>query len=111
MIDVKITNGDVETDSAGSAKRISGRDVLFQRARLCMTVPKGSFVYDRELGAQRGVTAAQTELLLGEALVKYPGTLVHVLGMTDGVARVSVGIDGESGTEEVRSYGNVSGNI
>lgn len=111
MIDVKITNGDIETDTTGGAKRIYGRDVLFQRAMLCMTVPKGSFVYDRELGSERGVTAAQTELLFGEALVKYSGTTVRVLGMTDEAVRVSVSIDGESRTEEVRTYGNVSGNI
>ena len=52
---------------------------LFQRALLCLTVPKGSFLYDRELGVRSGGADLQrTELLFAEALAKYPSAQVSV---------------------------------
>ena len=108
MIDALIRNGDVATDGTGSIVRAEGADALFQRALLCLTVPKGSFLYDRELGVRSGGADLQrTELLFAEALAKYPSTQVSVQGMTDEGVSVRVNISGEGRTEEVRHYGNV----
>lgn len=109
MIDIKIQNGDVVTDGTGRFSVISGKDAMFQRAVLCMTVPKGSFVYNRELGALPGGegNAGKRELILGEALAAYPNTAVRVTGMTDDATAVTITIDGESRETEVRHYGSI----
>ena len=109
MIDALIRNGDVATDGTGSIVRAEGADALFQRALLCLTVPKGSFVYNRELGALPGGegNAGKRELILGEALAAYPNTAVRVTGMTDDATAVTITIDGESRETEVRHYGSI----
>ncbi len=112
MIDVKISNGDVAVDSTGSPVSISGADAKFQRALICLTVPKGSFVYDRELGTRRfSGSTARRELLFNEALARYPGERVKVTGTTETGVTVRIYIGGESRVAEVRNYGNISGNI
>lgn len=110
MIDAKLKNGDLTVDSAGSVIQISGKDALFQRAVICMTVPKGSFIYDRKLGTERVAEddGQRTAQLFGEALAEYPDTTVRVVSISqEGVAAVRVTVDGESRIEEVRKYGNV----
>ena len=105
MIDAKIKNGDLGGQTAPAELPISGgSDALFQRALICMTVPKGSFVYDRELGALNSVSLpdAKTELLLNEALAKYEDAAVSLIERDDSGIRVCITIGGESRTEEVR---------
>ena len=53
MIDVKIKDGDVVTDSTGCPVYAEGADALFRRAVLRLTPPRGSFIYNRELGTER----------------------------------------------------------
>ena len=108
MIDALIRNGDVATDGTGSIVRAEGADALFQRALLCLTVPKGSFLYDRELGVRGGGADLQrTGLGCAGALAKEPCARVSVQGMTDEGVSVRVNIGGEGRTEEVRHYGDV----
>ena len=109
MIDAKIIDGDVATDCGARFCEISGTDALFQRAIVCMTVPRGSFIYDRELGAGMCAqnSAAKRELSFDEALAKYENTSVRVTGITGSAAEVLVTIDGESREMEVQSYGDV----
>ena len=109
MTDAKITGGDLTPSSAGGWETVSGADAAYQRALLCLTVPQGSFIYDRELGraATPCADAARAELLFSEALAKYDGVSVHVTGITDGVAQTEITIDGESRTEEVHCDGNL----
>lgn len=109
MIDAKISNGDLAAAPSGGWEMISGADVEFQRALMCMTVPKGSFIYDRELGraAVDLSSAAKTELILGEALAKYDNARLRVNGVSENVISVTVDVNGESRAEEVRNYGNV----
>jgi len=108
MVDVKIKNGDVVTDSTGCPVYVEGLDALFQRAVLRMTPPRGSFIYNRELGAERcGEDCARTELLLAEALAGYADTQVRVLQIDGGVISAELTIGGESRVEEVRRYGDV----
>lgn len=109
MVDASIKNGDVAVDSAGRIEMIGEPDAGFQRAVICMTVPKGSFIYDRELGAEDvdGATDAKAELLLNEALAKYENTSVSLIEQKDRGITVRITIDGESRIEEVRHYGNL----
>ena len=109
MIDAKISHGDLAAAPSGGWETISGADAEFQRALLCMTVQKGSFIYDRELGraAAQLPSAAKAELIFAEALAKYDNVRLCVNSVSENVASVTVAIDGESRTQEVRSYGNV----
>ena len=109
MVDARIMGGDLATAATGDVETIGGADALFQRALLCMTVPKGSFVYDRSLGAAECVSTVPDKraLVLGEALAKYGNTAVCVTGIRDGVTAVRVTINGESRETEVQRYGDV----
>ena len=108
MVDAMLSGGDLTADSAGNVVDISGADALFQRALVCLTVPKGSFVYDRQLGVrQDGSDWQRTELLLNEALAEYPGTSARALDADGETLRLQITINGESRVEEVRYNGNV----
>lgn len=108
MIDARLKGGDLAADSAGNVDTVRGTDALFQRALICLTVPLGSFIYDRELGARHNAADEQRiELLLNESLADYPGTSVKVLSVTDESVRLEIKINGESRVEEVPVIGNV----
>ena len=109
MVDARITEGDVAVTATGDAVTVSGADALFQRALLSMTVPKGSFIYDRELGSPvcDAADPDKRALVLGEALASYENTVVCVTEMTGDTTTVRVTIDGESRETEVRRYGDV----
>ena len=108
MVDAKLSGGDLIADSAGNALDICGADALFQRALICVGVPRGSFIYDRSLGARRsGSDLQRTELLLNEALADHPNTSARVLDSAGETLMLQITINGESRTEEVRYNGNV----
>lgn len=108
MVDVKLSGGDVALDSSGNTVYVGGSDERFQRALLCLTVPRGSFVYDRALGTRSlGLDKKRTELLFEEALTRCPGARACVTDRSGDAVTVQLTIDGESRTEEVRWYGNL----
>lgn len=109
MTDVKLQNGEIQTDSAGRFVVITDKDALFQRAALNMTVPKGSFIYNRALGTEvcRDSNPDKRELVLGEALATYENTAVRVTGITEDATAAEIMIDGESRETEVRQIGNI----
>ena len=51
MVDAMIKNGCLVAAPTGDLAQVDGADALFQRSVIAMTVPKGSFIYNRELGA------------------------------------------------------------
>ena len=81
MRDVKWQNGDICLDSAGRAEVLSAHDAEFQRALIRMTARRGSFIYDRELGADCGGISG--ELILK----KYDQAFAEALGDKRGIAR------------------------
>lgn len=112
MIDAKLKKGDLLRSAAGQVETVSERDALFQRAMIRMGARRGSFVYDRSLGARHEFDAAdayakeKAELVLNEALAGLGNTYVQVRNLGDSIG-VTITIDGESREEEVRLYGNV----
>lgn len=111
MTDAKILNGDVSLDSGGRIIMLDDLDAKFQRAVICATVKKGSFIYDRALGcdysgAHGEYTDRKIELSLNESLARFENTSAMVLGVSDKL-RIKITVDGESRTEEVRLIGNV----
>ena len=112
MTDVKLSGGDVALNSAGRMIRLSGRDAEFQRAVICASVGKGSFIYDRSLGCDYsydpndGFALRRVGLSVNEALARFPKTSAEVLDIGESVT-LRITISGESRTEEVRLIGNV----
>ena len=66
--------GGLKTDGRGMPFSISGEDELLQRAGICLSVPRGSFVYESGLGSRLRETSDPAELLEAarEALQRIP---------------------------------------
>lgn len=74
MRDIKLKNGDILTDSCGNPIVLEGVDARLQSAELISGIEKGSFVYNRELGADLSCGTAdegRLELAINEALAGY----------------------------------------
>ena len=72
-MDNKITDGDTELNKKGLPMEITGIDECIQQAFIRLTVKKGSFPYNRDLGSRLhtlGPVAEKNQLLAyaGEAL-------------------------------------------
>lgn len=113
IVDVKIKNSDIATDSTGSFIKISDSDALFQRALICIGAKLGSFIYDRELGSQTEqvdksdeYAVQKAELIINEALAQFENTYARVIEFSDTI-KLEITIGNESRTEEVRPNGNV----
>lgn len=52
MTDTAIADGDFLPGSNGRPEKISGVRELFQRAEILLTVPRGGFAYDPDLGSR-----------------------------------------------------------
>lgn len=50
-MDIKIENRDIKLKTNSEAVRISGIEQALQQSELALRIPRGSFVYDRNLGA------------------------------------------------------------
>lgn len=107
MIDVKIENKDVVTESTGVLMRLTGLDAMFQRAFINIASKKGSFVYDRELGTDiSGIDLTtedakdRLELVFNEALVNCSNAVAQVLEIDEKI-KVKILIDGQSREVEV----------
>lgn len=109
MTDILLENGCPARDSKGNYVRLGDPDARFQRAVIAMTVRRGTFIYNRSLGARHNdVDARDLEqsvtLLLNEALAPYEHTSVDVFDMGDAIG-VDVTVDDETREGEVRTYG------
>ena len=109
MTDVLLENGCPVRDSKGNYVRLGDPDARFQRAVIAMTVRRGTFIYNRSLGARRNdVDARDLEqsvtLLLNEALAPYEHTSAEVFDLGDAIG-VDVTVDDETREGEVRTYG------
>lgn len=49
---MKIENGNIVLSSSGIPVTISGEDLTLQKAEILLTVPKGSFIFDRNFGSR-----------------------------------------------------------
>lgn len=81
-MDAKIENKDICTDSTGEYVMIEGIDEVIQRAVISLTVPKGSFVYDKSLGSDfidfKADDIKQAEMIINESLANMGNVYVKV---------------------------------
>lgn len=114
MTDYKIACGDNVVDSAGKAVRLDETDAKFQRAFICASARLSGFVYDRTIGSrcaeigllQEG-NLGRLQLAVNEAFARFENTNAKIEDYNEESITLTVTIDGESRTEEVRFYGNV----
>lgn len=81
-MDIELVNGDVNVSISGEYSFVKGIEEALQRAVLCAKIPKGSFIYNKDLGTELGkiniessLAAKTAEMLISEALM---GTDVKV---------------------------------
>ena len=114
-MDVRLGNGDVYLNAEGKTEYLCAADEAAQRALIAASVTKGSFRYDRSLGADYaavGDTAMLTEkldMLIREAAAGVGGAEVTVTGFDAerGIASLRVTHAGETITTEVDIHGNL----
>ena len=72
-MDTKINNGGPVIGSNGLPETITGLEERLQQAWLCLSGPKGSFIYDRDFGsrihAEPGASAQRILALADEAML------------------------------------------
>ncbi len=81
-MDAKINNKDIATDNLGEYVMIDGFEEIVQRVIISLTVPKGRFVYHKDLGASyNGVMLSdikQIEMIVNESLINIGDVYVKV---------------------------------
>ncbi len=83
-MDVKIKNGDMVLRDTGEPVYIDGIEEIFQQVMLCISVKKGGFLYNKELGccAVTDVSGErqlrQLEARLREAILPVEGAQLFV---------------------------------
>ncbi len=91
-------NGDFAVDQFDRLFFLSGSDEMKQQVYILLSVQKGTFLYDRDLGSD--VAAAGDQLTLIEAkarcaLKKMPEAEVIGVRREEGILTVSVAVNGE----------------
>lgn len=96
-MDSKLENMDLVLDAAGSPVSVTGMEELLQRAVLRMTIPKNTFVYNRDLGCTAGeILLSQNkslesiEMRMNEALASIDGIWVKIIRAEQEVNRIRV---------------------
>ncbi len=82
-MDAKIVNRDIAIDNIGNYKMTDGFDEIIQQIIINMSVPKGKFIYDRNLGSYcrdcKDINDLKTiEMLINESLVNMYDVYVKV---------------------------------
>ena len=108
MVDAMIKNGCLVAAPTGDLAQVDGADALFQRSVIARTVPKGSFIYNRELGAgEYPENEEKLSLVLREATAFDENAAVSVTRIGENSVTAVVTINGESRETEVRQFGSI----
>ncbi|MBE6833438.1 histidine kinase [Faecalispora sporosphaeroides] len=88
-MDTRLDGGDFAVGANGLPGSVGGREELLQRALIRLTVPRGSFSYDPELGGRLHTLvlsgadlSARARELVEEALAAMPGVSVEQVACT-----------------------------
>lgn len=89
-MDIKIENGNFALTSNGLPQTVTGQEELLQNARLRLTMRRGCFPYDRELGSglwrwdpEEDHALDRAVALANEALLGLPGVRAKSAEMTE----------------------------
>lgn len=112
-MDARIENGDIYLTSSGDTEYLSGVREAVQRALIAATAVKGTFIYDRSLGAdyaaigEEGISLGRLDMLIREAAADIADTQVRVTGWDADhhTAALSVTYGGKTAATEVDLHG------
>lgn len=116
-MDIKIENNDIQIQPNGNTVYINGFDEIVQRVKIACTVKKGSFIYDRELGVDRGkknmsdMSTQQLEMLFREACINIPYTSLEVVSVDSTDDKTTATIKITCGTQSVTTEVTVNGQL
>ena len=95
-MDAKLKDKDICTDSTGEYVMIDGIEEIIQRAVISLTVPKGSFVYDKNLGSDYNDFKAndikQAEMIINESLVNMGNVYIKVKSISNEGNKINMSI-------------------
>jgi phage gp46-like protein len=99
-MDIRLERGDFAVGGAGLPVSVGGKEELLQRALIRLSIPRGSFSYDMELGSRLHTLVlsgadlnARARELAEEALSPMSGTTVTQVVCTPlGGARASLAV-------------------
>lgn len=100
-MDIKIDSGDIALrPNKAYEEKVSGSDEIFQRIKLILSTKKGSFIYDRDFGADYIDADFSTErnfkllnLILNEAVADIEGAAVELLSAETTDGRLKIGFN------------------
>lgn len=115
-MDAKIENRDIVLDNSGNYKMTDGLEEIIQQIMININVPKGSFIYDRNLGSyckdlSNTKDLKTLEMLINESLVNMYDVYVRVT-KTEKVLQglklyLNISYKGLNADREVINYGYV----
>ncbi len=111
-MDIKIENGDIALTPSGEAIYIEGAQEAFQQMLMLITLPRGGFIYNKDLGFEAvcGISGERElrklEAQLREAVAPVKGATLYLIGaeeLIDGSKKLhlSLGYGEEVSTAEV----------
>lgn len=110
-MDVMLQNGDTAVDATGCNLWLEGMEEALQQVKLCLSISKGSFIYEKELGLEMPAfgederSLKNAEALLREAVMPIEGITLDLLKMENTPEGIRFGFtlskDGESINSEV----------
>lgn len=114
-MDITIANGDISLTAAGGTLYLSAINEIVQRVRIAASIRKGSFIYNRKLGADYAAAAGgemlkeQLDMLIREAAAGIADTEVKVTQAYEATRRATLRIThaGQTVTTEVDVHGNI----
>lgn len=95
-MDTLLENGDFAVDPRGIPRQAEGLEELLQRAKIRLTVPKGAFDYDPELGSRLNTLELSGSDLDARALELAQEALAALPAVQAESARVAAAPEGAS---------------
>ncbi len=84
-MDIKISNKDIVLNSNCSPEMVTDFQEIIQRVNICCNVPKGSFIYNRNLGSEirlvdfsKKDAIKKSQMLLNEAIIGIAGASIRI---------------------------------
>lgn len=88
-MDYKIIDGDYSLKPTGHLETVTGAEEIQQQMLLILTVPKGRFIFDEELGSELGKLYREKPTQLQEKARQYiTEALQYIEGLTIGEIQV-----------------------
>lgn len=117
-MDIKLKDGDILSQPNGYYTYISGIEDALQKVSLAVKIPKGSFIYNKELGsglysinAEDSLAVEKAQILLDEALMNtdIKAVVSAVEAKADGGVKFSIQVNfaGETNKTEVMLFADV----